>query len=496
MRSSAEVDTAAGRVRGVEAPPVTAFLGIPYAESSRFSPPRPRTPWAGTLDATGFGAASPQNDPRPDACAEYYEVLRLCYPGVPAPLEGRPSDEDCLYLNVWTPGIGSAKRPVMVWLHGGAFVHGTGAEGWFHGDRLAALEDVVVVTLNHRLGVLGFLGPEDDVERSGVAGMLDIVQALRWVRENIAAFGGDPESVTVFGQSGGGAKVTTLLAMPAAHGLFHRAIVQSVPTGEAVLPEDAARVRWELETHLAAAGTTLQDAPAAALLDAQKPLLSKNGILGIGPVLHPAELPRHPFRSAAPDQAAGVPLLIGTTTHEFSLMLAENSWYHSLSWGDLPDRFDALFPGQGAGTLERYASLEPSGPPQLVFARAASDVTFRASSDHVRGLKAAQGAPVYSYRLDYRTEVLGGILGAHHSLDLAFVFRNTDRAPITGSRPERGAVSAAMSAAWTAFARNGNQSAHWTPYTGDEPNQMVFAETPRQEKDIRFPLPESGLVIA
>ncbi|WP_051792760.1 carboxylesterase/lipase family protein [Amycolatopsis jejuensis] len=482
------VETTSGSVRGIAAPGVTAFLGIPYADSSRFAPPRPRKPWTGTLDATAFGTASPQNDPPPGA--EYYQVLRLCYPGVPTPLEGRPSGEDCQYLNVWTPGQG--KRPVMVWLHGGAFVHGTGAEGWFQGDQLAAHEDVVVVTLNHRLGLLGFLGPADH-EVSGIAGMLDIVEALRWVRDNIAAFGGDPGNVTVFGQSGGGAKVLALLAMPAAQGLFHRVIVQSVPTADAVSPEDAARVRWAVEMLLTAAGTNLHDAPVPALLAAQKAVLRENGVLSLGPVLHPVELPQHPFRCSAPEQAATIPMLIGTTTHEFALMLAENSWYHQLSRADLPARFDTLFPENGDGELDRYSALEAGEPPQLVLARAASDITFRAASDHVRARKAAQKAPVYSYRLDYRTEVLNGILGAHHSLDLALVFRNADRAPITGQRPERFAVSRMMSAAWASFARSG--AAEWQPFTAEAPEQMVFDAVPQLELDVPVQLPDSALAI-
>ncbi|MFT4123662.1 MAG: carboxylesterase family protein [Microbacteriaceae bacterium] len=482
-----DVETTAGTLRGIASPRVTALLGVPYAApvsgAGRFLPPRPAEPWRGLRVADAFGPGSPQVDPRLSAGEHYYRVLRLLYPGVPSPLEGRPSDEDSLVLNVWTPGADEARRPVMVWLHGGGFVHGTGAEGWFQGDRLAELGDVVVVTLNHRLGALGFLGAgEGEQSASGIAGMLDIVEALRWVRDNAAAVGGDPGNVTVFGQSGGGGKVATLLAMPAAAGLFHRAIIQSGPFTRAIEPEHAAGVRAEFVAALAAGGTTPETAPVSAVLEVQADLVARHGMAAFGPTLHPLHLPAHPFDAAAPALADGIPLMVGTTTHEFSLMLSEHAWYHSMSDEELPARLAAVFPDDATAALEAYRELEgPDAPPQLLLARATSDIVFGAPSDALRSLKATQSAPVYSYRFDYRTEVLGGILGAHHSLDLPFVFANTDRSPVTGDRPVRHEVAARMALAWASFARTGHPGiAGWAEFSSGAA-QHVFAEVDVEE---------------
>src|SRR5690242_6261331 len=228
MAVNAIVETAAGKVRGASSNGIAAFKGIPYGAptggENRFMPPQPPAPWAGIREATAYRAQAPQLPGRPERRPELRTIL--------GPADSSPESEDCLTLNVWTPGIGDgAKRPVMVWLHGGAFAYGSGNRAVTDGANLARRGDVVVVSVNHRLNIFGSLDLADvggeRYAHSGNAGMLDLVAALEWVRDNIQAFGGDPGNVTIFGESGGGGKVSILLAMPSARGLFHRATIQS-----------------------------------------------------------------------------------------------------------------------------------------------------------------------------------------------------------------------------------------------------------------------------
>ena len=482
------VETGTGRLRGITSGGVSTFLGVPYGDSvsgeRRFGAPRPHPSWAGVRDAVTFGPAAPQSDPRLGCSREFHEVLRLLYPGVPSPLEGRAMGEDALVLNVWASAADSGPKPVMVWLHGGGFVHGTGAEGWFQGDRLAARGDVVVVTINHRLGVLGFLPVSealgDEGASSSVAGMLDVVLALRWVRDNIQAFGGDAGNVTIFGQSGGGMKVSALMAMPSARGLFHKAIVQSGPGLRVVEPADADRNLARLLSILGLdSSAQLRDLDVPTLLSAQGAAMAG---LTWGPVLHDTELPRHPFAEGADPHVDAIPLLIGTATHEAALFLAEHAWYHQLTDADLPSRFSSELGDESGELLEFYRDTTDETAPQLLLARARTDAMFVSSTVTLADTKARQSAPVFGYRLDYRTEVLGGVLGAHHSLDLPLVFDNADRSPTTGQRPERLAVAADMASAWARFARFGNPAGGnvdgWEEY-GPSRGVLVFGESPR-----------------
>jgi para-nitrobenzyl esterase len=461
------VGTAHGTVAGARIGSVDAFLGIPYAGPvsgpARFGAPTAVQPWPGVLDALAFGPASPQSDQRAAAPREYAEVLRLYYPGSGSPLEGRVSDEDSLVLNVWTPEASPvSRRPVMVWLHGGAFLTGTGAESWFQGDRLAARGDVVVVSLNHRLGLLGYLPPDvlgDRTAASGVAGMLDIVQALAWVRENIAAFGGDPGNVTVFGQSGGGVKTLALMGMPAAHGLFHKAVVQSVPFTGVLDDAGAERVAGALHETLGRDGAAaLRTMPVTDLLRLQDDLVARLGPGALAPSVHGEHLPTDPFRAGAPAEVDQVPLVIGHTRHEFAAFAALDPAYHRMTDEDLAPRFAAAFGSRSSAVLEHVRSVEGDVPPQLVLSRAMTDATFLPPVRALVARKGSQSAPVFAYRLDHRTDVLGGILGAHHSADLPLVFQNVDRSPITGGGSSRHVVADAMADAWTSFARSGDPS--------------------------------------
>ncbi|NMC82537.1 MAG: carboxylesterase/lipase family protein, partial [Armatimonadetes bacterium] len=331
-------ETEFGRVRGIEHRGIKVFRGIPYAASTeganRFMPPVDPGPWAGVRDAVEYGFSCPQTDPCPVAVADeegpsIYKALAI--PGEVPPPEG----EDCLVLNVWTPGLeDGVKRPVLVWLHGGGFNGGSGSSRAVDGTNLAIRGDVVVVTINHRLNVFGFANLSEfseDFAASGINGMLDIVHALKWVRRNITRFGGDPANVTIIGQSGGGRKVETLLAMPAAKGLFHRAVAQSGVAVRLVERETAVRnaerllARLEIPT---ADVHRIQEVPAERLTTAFWEVIRELGMVdmhtvGFVPTVDAPYLPQHPFHPTASPVSADVPLLIGHTSTEVTGLVTE-----------------------------------------------------------------------------------------------------------------------------------------------------------------------------
>jgi para-nitrobenzyl esterase len=463
------VATASGSLRGVEAAGSARFLGIAYGAASRFAPPSACLAWTGTRDALSFGPSAPQphpfgGDPGPVAS----QLLTMLYPRGGWPAEGGPVSEDCLYLNVWAPAsFSGASLPVMVWLHGGAFMHGSGNEMAFNGDVLAAAEDVVVVTVTHRLGLLGFLSV-DGMDGSAVAGLLDIVLALEWVRSNISAFGGDPGNVTLFGQSGGAMKAGALLAMPAAAGLFHKLIMQSGPPLRVLEPSAAAAVA---DSVLAALGqdvssaSGLLDVPASRLLDVQADLAAKMPpsvleAMAIGPARDPVHLPGQLFACGAPAPGADVPLLIGSTAHDMAMMLCGFPGYADAGFAAAAGFLDQFTGGStsGAAVVAQYRSLYPAEPAPLLWSRIATDSTFRGGSYLVADAKSAQPAPVYAYVFDWPTDVLGGILGACHSLDLPYVFGTTRRIPLAGQMPGTAEFSALIMRTWATFARTGNPS--------------------------------------
>lgn len=460
-----EVDTAFGRVRGADADGVKTFKGIPYGASTagrnRFMPPVDPAKWTGVRDALAYGPSAPQRDPgaQPPAGGS---GLGVASAGLP------PEGEDCLVLNVWTPAVGAGKRPVMVWCHGGGFATGSGSSPVTDGANLARRGDVVVVSLNHRLNVLGFthlgeLSPE--LAQSGDVGMLDIVHALTWVRANIAEFGGDVGNVTVFGQSGGGRKVATLLAMPAAKGLFHRAVIESGATLELVERGQAQRVARELIARLGVPQRPrlfdLQAVPLAQLMRAYFATVSAMNVdqmtMGFAPTVDGTAVPAHPFHPNASAVSADVPLLIGHTRTELTLGADDAAF--ALDEAGMRTRVADLLGDASGGIVDVYRKANPQA--------SAADLCFLIASDHRYGApvmkiaerRAALGkGPVYLYYFRWETPLDGGKFKSPHTIEIPFVFHNLDASRLTAGSPSAPALADRVSDAWLAFARAGAPS--------------------------------------
>jgi para-nitrobenzyl esterase len=408
------------------------------------------------------------------------------------------ASEDCLVLNVWTPALhDQRKRPVMVWLHGGGFSSLSGSRNVFEGTRLCRRGDVVVVTVNHRLNVFGFLylGHLGGAEyaASGNAGMLDLIAALHWVHDNIAVFGGDPGNVTIFGQSGGGAKVSMLMAMPQARGLFHKAIVQSGSALDALTPEEATK---HALTFLAAVDVKpgdlmrLAKLPTDAVVAGLKKAMAVAGPKpNFSPVVDGIVLPGGPWQPVAPAVSASVPMIIGTTRTETTALIgAGNPAYFGLDEAGLVKALAVWVPDKDiARVVAGFRSLMPSASASELFFAITTDRRVRQQAWMQAERKAAQGAAaVWLYELDWATPVDDGKLGSPHSLDLAFVFDNVAKSEAmvgTGEAPQL--MADQMSAAWLAFARSGNPGAGWPAFTLAERATMVFDMKSRVVRDFR-----------
>lgn len=484
---TAVAQTESGKVGGFLQDGIYIYKGIPYAKAERFMPPQPADKWEGVRSSRMFGPTCPQAVRMGWGADEHAFAFHWDdgYPG-----------EDCLRVNIWTPGLNDGKkRPVMVWLHGGGYAAGSGQElPSYDGFNLAKKGDAVVVTLNHRLNVLGFLDLSaygDKYAKSGNAGLLDLVAALQWVNKNIAAFGGDAQNVTIFGQSGGGGKVSTLLATPSAKGLYHKAIVQS---GSMLRTMDAkysrhigAAVMDELGLK-ASQIDELQKMPYERLLAAGEKAVAKvkaevekeNGIstfiFGWAPTVDGDVLPAQPFDPQAPAQSKDVPVMIGTTLHEFTMSTYVPAFrtitkekaveFLKQRYGDRTDDFLAAFE-------KAYPGYRPKDLVDV-------DFVFRPGAVEQARLKAAQqGAPVYMYMFAWESPVLDGMFRSTHCMEIPFAFNNAVlHASMTGGGAEAQALAEKMSGAWLNFARTGNPNAEglpqWDAYTEEGGATMFF----------------------
>jgi para-nitrobenzyl esterase len=472
------IRTNAGRVRGLIEGDLQIFRGIRYGGDTgarRFMPPAAPESWRGIVEATAFGAASRQPGSEPN------------------------QSEDCLFLNVTAPLAKPAHpRPVIVYIHGGAYSSGSGSSSLYDGTALCQRGDAVVVSVNHRLSLFGYLylpGFPD----SGNAGMLDLALALRWVRDNVAAFGGDPGCVTLLGQSGGGAKIATLMAMPAAAGLFHRAATMSGQQLTASGPLHAAGRTRALLDKLGVPierAATLASLPADDLLRAHAATVDPyigRGSVYMGPVLDERTLTRHPFYPDAPAQSAGIPMMIGNTHDETRSLIGRgdpSSW--AITWEALPQRLEAELRVDISGALvvAEYRRWYPHySPSDVFFSATTAGRSWRAAIVEAE-LRAAQGSPAFAYQLDWRSPRDGGKWGAFHTLDIPLMFGTlAARESLTGDGEEAQRVSATMQRALLAFARTGDPNyigmPRWQPYTLPRRSTMVFDVESRLVDDPR-----------
>ncbi|MDH5674879.1 MAG: carboxylesterase/lipase family protein [Myxococcales bacterium] len=486
----AVVETTYGRVEGETRGEQYAFRGIPFAKPPvgrlRFLPPQAPEPWSGTRAALEFAPSAPQ---------------------MPSPFAGLgadgPQSEDCLYLNVFTPGLDDGRRPVLFWIHGGAFIMGSGGGPLYDGKNFVTRGDVVVVTINYRLGAFGYLplGEHggDAWGATANAGQLDQIAALEWVRDNIARFGGDPENVTIFGESAGSFAVTTLLAMPGAQRLFHKAIGQSGASFELRKASERASSVARLMDKLGIAdgdSQKLQDVPADVLL-ANQLAGSRDGLAAFFPVVDGKTVPQDPQLAIARGEVAQVPLVLGTNRDEMNLFMAamlkelDKPMEPQQVAAAVGSRMSEQARGRLLQVLEIYrASRQALSLPaqnRALMIALTGDVTFRIPATRYADAFAAHQPATYMYLFQQESPAMRGALRSCHAMEIPFVFGTID-APMqdrfAGAGPEVERLSQTMMDAWIAFARSGNPSTPqlgWEAYDSGQRATMIFDASPRVE---------------
>ena len=488
------VSTTNGPVRGYRDGGLSIFKGLRYGApplgALRFAPPERPSPWREPADALTLGAPAIQVGVAPGDTTGGRSAGDPPAPGQPG------TNEDCLFLNVWTPGL-TGKRPVMVWLHGGGYANGSGGAAMYDGEAMARRGDVVIVTVNHRLNVFGYLhlGDLGGHPSSGEAGMLDIVQALAWVRDNIARFGGDPGCVTIFGESGGGMKVSLLMAMPAANGLFHRAIIQSGPGLRAASREQATKNAKALLANLGLSegdAAKLQSLPAAQIQEAAAKVNGGQPMGGFGPCVDGLALPRDPFTPDAPALSKDVPVLIGTNKDEATLFLFADPRFGEYTEEDLAKRAKQAAGDKAESLVAELRRTFADYSPSHLTAAVQTATGMWSGSITLAERKAAQakasgGAPAYMYLLEWETTAARGKLRAPHALEIPLVFDNVGKSVSFMGRDNPQQLAEQMSEAWLAFARTGDPNTpalpDWPAYDAEHRATMVFNHESRVVED-------------
>ena len=470
------VNTGAGALRGTREDGVAVFRGVPYAAPPvgglRFQPPQPVPAWSGERDATRDGPIAPQGRSRLAHIMGDFE---------------RPQSEDCLTLNIWTPAPDTKKRPVMVWIHGGAFSSGAGSLAWYSGEKFAADGDIVAVSINYRLGALGFLCLPG--VSGGNLGLLDQVAALRFVRDNIAAFGGDPDNVTVVGQSAGAASIAILMTMREAQGLFRRAILQSTPFGRMSRTlEDAHRIGRRLLEVLGLkpdeAGT-LKTLPAAKFVAAQGEVarLEKkfaDAQAPFWPVIDGKVFPGDVGPALAAGAGAGIETMIGTTREEMAAFYCIDQEIANADAAAVEGVFAAVLGSEHRTHYDEIARMRAAHTNAALLGDLMSDAMFRIGSLRFAEWRAGQGRPAYVFQFDWQSPAG---FEACHCIEIPFMFNNfrhwTDTPMLRGARPEETeGLAQAMHGAWTAFIRTGKpdhpRMPAWPPYRREDRMTMRF----------------------
>src|SRR6266481_1776531 len=496
-------ETNAGKIRGFKRNGVYIFKGVPYGASTagarRFMPPVKPEPWKEIRNALQYGRVCPNQDSAHFSTdgknlANFDEDAFVLHRGAAATVPG----EDCLRLNLWTQEINaSRKRPVLVYMHGGGFSGGSGHDLLsYNGESLARNHDVVALTHNHRLNAYGYLNLKElggeEYTSSANVGMLDIVAVLKWVCENITTFGGDPSCVTIFGQSGGGGKVLALMAMPAAKGLFHRAIVQSGPFLKSLSPDYSRRLAELLLAELSLSRSQVQElqeisvdrlssAAAEAMRKMHQPKSFLHPVFGEhdwGPTVDGHILPRHPFDPGAPEISADVPLLTGSNLHEFVNGL-DRPEAQALRVDELDRLVSQEFGDRSREIVEAYRCNYPEATPFDLYATIAAACVRRPAFEQASRKAALRAAPAYSYIYAWRTPVLNGRPGSFHASEIAFTFDNAEICDhYSCGVPEAFVLSKQISNAWANFARTGNPShsglPRWPAYRSERRATMYL----------------------